>query len=110
MAITIRVTQEDIDNMALKLDEFATVLNERERALLTAVLGMAGIPIQEWIERGLEERPTPTPTSLPPLSAGFRAAFRAGVGTRFTIEEDTSSEAEAESTKIRDGWDKTSMM
>lgn len=110
MSPVIRVTQEDIDNLAVKLDEFATVLNEREQLLLTSIIGLAGDAIQEWIDEGSPE-PSQAVTGPPhPLSAGFRDAFRRGVGTKFTVERDTSSEAEADTTKVRDGWDKTSMM
>jgi predicted nicotinamide N-methyase len=44
---TVQVRQEDIDNIARKLDEFAAVITERERAVLLGVLRRAGREIDD---------------------------------------------------------------
>jgi hypothetical protein len=104
----IKIAQEDIDNVAVKLDEFASVLSDREKAVLTAVFGLAGGTIQQWVASGRQTQSGSAPAT-PPLSAGFREAFSNGVGTTFTIEEDTTSEAEGSKTKIGDSWDNSSL-
>ena len=87
MPTEVIVTQADIDDIAKKLDEFGAVLNDRERAVLLGVLGLAA----DGIEKAAAGAPPPPPpatggSTIPSLSSGFRNAFQKGVGTRFTID------------------------
>ena len=99
----IEVTQQDIDDLAKKLDEFSAVLTDRERGVLYGVLGMAGKSIEELIRAGEPTTPTTAPTAVPPLSAQFKDAFENGVGTRFRIR--TPTEAEATNVRVKGGVD-----
>jgi hypothetical protein len=94
---TIQVTQSDIDNLAAKLDEFSSVLNDRERLLLVAMFGFAQTAI-EAAAAPTRPKPGGAQPKLPPLSAGFRDAFKAGVGAKFDIETDAS---ETERIKVK---------
>jgi hypothetical protein len=87
------VNQADIDGIAKKLDQFGAVLNDREKTVLLGVLGLAA----DGINKVAAAAPVAPPggsgaSSLPPLSAGFRNAFRKGVGSKIKID---SSQAES---------------
>lgn len=103
MAITIQVTQEDIDNLATKLDEFAQVLNEREREVLLAIFGMAGKEIKDIVAQGSTTTTTEATPQLPSLSAGFREAFTNGVGTNFEIDTE-AGQGEGVSISVKGEW------
>lgn len=93
MATQIQITQADIDDVAKKLDEFAAVLNERERSILLAVVGLAGKAVQDLYEAGTKGAAgAPGPKALPALSAGFRQAFANGVGAKFRIYDPVEAE------------------
>lgn len=100
----ITVTQEDIDGLAQKFDEFADVLSDREKSVLYGVLGLAGQAVDELVAAG-DQGAGPDagePADLPALSTQFKEAFDNGVGTRFRFE--TPSEAEAISIKVSGDW------
>jgi hypothetical protein len=104
MPTEVIVTQADIDDIAKKLDEFGAVLNEREKAVLLGVLGLAA----DGIEKAAAAAPPAPPkgaSSVPSLSSGFRNAFQKGVGTRFTINP---SQSESTTVKGSIGVDSTS--
>lgn len=83
MQTKIRFTRDDIDNLALKLDEFATILNEREHTLLATLFYMA------CASRG----DIPSREDGEPLSAAFLVACNAA----------TRSNAKDSNTKGRSG-------
>ena len=103
MPTTLKMTQDDIDGLAKKLDEFAAVLTDRERAILLGILKMAGKEIGEVAAQAQNPKP---PASLPPLSQGFHDAFQQGAGTTFTFSE--GSEAERYEVEVSGGvsWSK----
>jgi hypothetical protein len=90
MSTTLRITQDDIDNIARKLDDFAQVLSQRERTVFLAVLQLAGKEIKETLQQ--LKSTTVSPSPLPPLSAGFRGAFQPGVGAKLVYDETAESE------------------
>ena len=92
MPTEVIVTQADVDDIAKKLDEFGAVLNDREKAVLLGVLGLAaeGINAASQAASGSSSSTAP----LPSLSSGFRNAFQRGVGSRFRI---VTSQTEATS-------------
>lgn len=81
MATVENVTTADIDNLAAKLDEFAEVLDERERMFLLGLLEMAGKTLRE---DALGADPGAPSTSV---SEGFRAAFAGAVGMKLQVPE-----------------------
>lgn len=87
----ITITMQDVDGISRKLDEFAVVLTDRERAVMLAMFGIAAQTISRT-KTGVAAKPGEA-AALPPLSVGFRKAFEAGVGTKFTLE-DVGGEAE----------------
>lgn len=78
--IEIKPTQDDIDNIAKKLDEFSAVLNERESTLLLCLFGVAAKSIAD------AGRSTNGNARLPGLATTFRQAFTAGLGNKFAID------------------------
>lgn len=84
MAESVQVTQDDIDNLATKLDAFAEVLSDREHALLRTVLGYA--------RRAIEAEVGGSGAARPPLGAAFRKAVAAGVGGVFEIRDESDEE------------------
>lgn len=70
MSEAITFTRDDFDNLAMKLDEFSTVLSDQERAVLHA----------------LQFDRSAGPVDSTRLSDGFRAAFERGCGTVFTVD------------------------
>jgi hypothetical protein len=90
MAEKISIAQSDVDSLGKKLDEFQSVLSDRERQVMYAVMQMAGKELRETLAGGSTTGGGDTST-LPPLSSGFRDAFSAGVGKSFQIR---SSETE----------------
>jgi hypothetical protein len=99
MATEVIVTQADIDDLATKLDEFGAVLNDREKAIMIGVLELAGQGVAAAASKAAANPPTPSTTAVPPLSVGFRDAFKQGVGTRFRIDDS----AQTESTTVKGG-------
>lgn len=89
MPTTIKVTEDDVDNIARKLDEFAEVLTERERTIFLTVLDLAG---KELKDRLATIQPTTPSSGLPSLSAGFKGAFQPSVGAKLTYDETGESE------------------
>jgi hypothetical protein len=66
----IAFSWDELDNLATKLDEFAKVLSDKERAMLhTLQFGRPAGPLRSAR-----------------LSDGFREAFERGCGTVFTID------------------------
>jgi len=98
----VTVTQADVDDMASKLDQFGAVLNDREKAVLLGIFGLAAQAISDEV-RGSTSTPA-QPSSLPSLSSGFRAAFQKGLGTRFRFG---SSQSESTTVKGNVGVDHT---
>ena len=94
MATEVIVTQADIDDLATKLDQFGAVLNDREKAIMIGVLELAGQGVDAAASAAATTPSTPTP--VPPLSVGFRDAFKQGVGTRFLIDA-----SQAEGTNVK---------
>lgn len=93
----IQLSQGDIDSLASKLDEFAAVLTDKEKALLQAVFGLAGTALGEASGEaeagGTQMRGIATfsnakiamPTKLPNMSDAFRGSFMPGKVGRFDI-------------------------
>jgi len=86
MSTQISVTNEDINSIAKKLDEFAAVLTPREQGIILSVFSIAAKVIAS------ESAQKKAPGAPTPLSAGFRDAFKAGAGTKFSIEDDGEAE------------------
>lgn len=95
MAEVVQITQDDIDNLGKKLDEFSAVLNPREQAVLLGVFQTAGDALARLGQQSASTTPTtPTrPQTGPSLSAGFREAFSNGIGTKFTIGDAPEAES-----------------
>ena len=102
MPTEVIVTQADVDDIAKKLDEFGAVLNDREKAVLLGVLGLAAEGIDAASQAASASSSSTAP--LPSLSSGFRNAFQKGVGTRFRVG---ASQTEATSVKGTVGVDHT---
>lgn len=81
----LQVTQDDIDNIATKLDEFSAVLNDREHRVLRALFTYARRAIDA-------ERRQEAPSARPPLSASFRKAIDAGADGVFEIGDESDEE------------------
>ena len=94
----ISISQQDIDSIARKLDDFGDVLSENERGVLLAIFGLAataigsasseseaaGNPITHSIASFSDTRLSFS-GRLPRLSDGFQNAFRPGAAGRFKI-------------------------
>jgi hypothetical protein len=101
MARAIEITDDDINNLATKLDELAGSLSPREIAVLHAMIELAGDAIsrvaaatgedREDVEYGEDDEDVPAPDVR--LSDGFRDAFARGTGTRFVIASSTGERA-----------------
>ncbi|GIE53919.1 hypothetical protein Ani05nite_74530 [Amorphoplanes nipponensis] len=78
MADELPVTEDELRNLATKLDEFARTLSETERGVLLTIMHRFGRPAAEpapAVRAGL-------------LSEGFRDAYERGRGTAFrTVAE-----------------------
>jgi hypothetical protein len=81
MPTEIAVTQQDINNIAKKLDEFGAVLSERERSLLLGIFGLAGKELRARISQA-DGHP-----AQHGLASGFRDAFQPGIGGKLTLAE-----------------------
>jgi hypothetical protein len=87
MPTQVKVTQADIDSIAGKLDQFAAVLTDEQRLIILGVLEYAGIAIRAAASAApTPAAPPPAATALPPLSTGFRDAFKNGVGSTFSFD------------------------
>lgn len=78
----VKPTQAEIDKLAMKLDELSEVLTENERALLLAVVRIAGQAIAKKAE-------TAAPSgamTLPKLSDAFKSAFKPGTAAKYEFE------------------------
>lgn len=93
----IKLNQNDIDSLAGKLDEFAAVLTDKERALMHSIFGLASTSLNqagsEAESGGVQMREIAAfsdakvriPQSMPSLSDAFRNSFKPGSKGRFTI-------------------------
>ena len=95
MAADVVVSQNDVDDLAKKLDEFGAVLNDREKAVMLGLMTLAQKTVEHHPHPG-HSAATPSTDSvtgtLPPLSAGFKSAFEKGVGAKFHIDSPADSE------------------
>ncbi len=85
MQIEVHLSQDDIEGLATKLDQFAPVLTGREQHILLAAFELAGEAIR-GSTTGRTADPEPDTSdleNLPSLSAGFREAFSNGPGSTF---------------------------
>jgi len=99
---SVKVTQDDVESIARKLDELSAALTEREIAVLQGVFGLVGQSIDQLAAASPATTAPELPAKLPPLSTGFRQAFEHGVGTKFTVQP---TEAEAVNVKGTVGVD-----
>jgi hypothetical protein len=106
MPFQVQVTQDDINGLSKKLDDFAEVLTPREKMIFLGVLGMAGKSIHQLIQPSTPPTTTPDTTALPKLSTGFLTAFENGAGTKFNIND--KGEAETFGIKISGDWSRGS--
>jgi hypothetical protein len=98
----VQVTQSDIDGIAGKLDQFATILTPKEIMIMLAALEFAGQAIKAAASaKPPDHSPTPTTTGLPRLSDGFRDAFKSGIGSTFGFEP-----SQTEDVGVQVGWTK----
>lgn len=93
----INLDPRDIEDLAGKLDEFSAVLSDKEKALMSAVFGLASTALQQASSEaesgGARMRELPSfadakvalPQTMPRLSDAFRNSFKPGSMGRFTI-------------------------
>lgn len=90
MITEIYLTKDDVDNITVKLDEFSSVLSDREYALLLAVFAYAKPAIADAVAKARAEESAPRA----PLSSALRATVEAGIGSIFTMNTGEGSDAE----------------
>ncbi|GGK75258.1 hypothetical protein [Mangrovihabitans endophyticus] len=86
MAGEIRITQDDIDSLATKLDNFSEALTNKERDVMSAIMRLAAGALESPSNQSrTSEMGTPEKSPGGRLSDGFRQAFEHGLGTTFRI-------------------------
>lgn len=85
MQTEVHLSQQDIENLAAKLDRFAPALTGREQHILLALFELAGEAIRGSTtgKTAATGPDTSDLDSLPSLSGGFREAFGDSLGSTF---------------------------
>lgn len=96
LAKDIKITQSDVDNIAIKLDEFSSVLSRPEQDVMLGMFLLARQALQK-----LPTSSTPRqPEVAPKLGESFRTALARGIGHTFHVEGDESEDADGWNIKI----------
>ena len=104
MEFKVHVSQAEIDAIATKLEEFSSVLSEREQHILLGMFDLAGASMRASI--GLDTNAltkSSSPPTLPSLPDGFREAFQNTAGSTFNF---TDSEFEEDNVDSTGAWTK----
>ena len=104
MEVKVHVSQAELDSIAAKLEQFSSLLSEREQHILLGVFDLAGDAMRASIGvvAAAPTRSSGTAT-LPSLPDGFREAFHDIAGSSFKF---TDSEFEQDNVDSTGAWTK----